>query len=66
MAKYSRFDPRNKKSGRHKFQSIEKNFKIKNVDSSKKNYLHSLHNSIEYSYNEGEYDVEQFEQSDLN
>lgn len=29
MAKYSRYDPRNKKRGNHKFQSENKDFRIR-------------------------------------
>jgi hypothetical protein len=31
MAKYSRFDPRNKKRGKHKSQSIERDLRIREV-----------------------------------
>ena len=32
MAKYSRFDPRNKNKGKHKNQSINKELKVKEVN----------------------------------
>ena len=32
MAKFSRFDPRNKKSGKHKNQSQNKDIRIREVD----------------------------------
>lgn len=32
MAKYGRFDPRNKKNGRNKNRSLSKDFKIKEVE----------------------------------
>jgi len=36
MAKYGRYDPRNKKNGKHKSQSLNKDFKIKEVDNQKR------------------------------
>ena len=40
MAKYSRFDPRNKKKGRNKKNYLLRDTKIHNVDSSKNdNYM---------------------------
>jgi hypothetical protein len=35
MAKYTRFDPRNKKNGRNKTRSLGKDFRIREVDDSK-------------------------------
>lgn len=32
MAKYGRFDPRNKKNGRNKNRSLGKDFRIREVD----------------------------------
>jgi hypothetical protein len=60
MAKYSRFDPRNKKRNKHKSQSIEKDIRIREQKTSKgqKNYLHSPFTVLEYDSNEGEYDDE--------
>lgn len=67
MAKFSRFDPRNKKRGKHKQQSIYKDFRIKNYIKNEKNYLHSPQHMVEYTYNEGEYnEIKQLEQSDPN
>ena len=65
MAKYSRFDPRNKRKGRHKARNQQKDFRIKNTDKMKKNYLLSPLNVVEYKYNEGE-NYEQSKQSDTN
>jgi hypothetical protein len=59
MAKYSRFDPRNKKNNRHKSQSLEKDLKIKDV----KTYVHSLSTMLEYNYIEGEIDEKRYEES---
>ena len=66
MAKYSRFNPRNKKRGRHKSQSQHKDFRIKNADKTKKNYLLSPNTMVELEYNEGENNVEQLKQGYLN
>ena len=35
MAKYTRFDPRNKKNGRNKTRSLGKDFRIREVDDHK-------------------------------
>lgn len=64
MAKFSRFDSRNKKRGKHKKQSIHKDFRIKNYIKNEKNYLHSSENMVEYYYNEGGYNDRQFKPSD--
>lgn len=32
MAKYSRFDPRNKKNGKHKYQTLNKDIRIRETD----------------------------------
>jgi len=61
MAKYSRFDPRNKKRGRNKTRSQEKDFRIKE-SKSEKNYVHSPQDVLEYQYNEGELYDGQFKQ----
>lgn len=37
MAKFSRFDPRNKKRGKHKSQSLEKDLRIREVDEYSRN-----------------------------
>ena len=60
MAKYGRFDPRNKKRNKHKTQSLEKDIRIREEKSSKKqkNGVHSSLNMVEYIYNEGENDDE--------
>jgi hypothetical protein len=36
MAKFGRYDPRNKKRGQQKIRSIEKDFKIKSIEREKK------------------------------
>lgn len=48
MAKFSRFDTRNKKKNRNKQMSKEKDFRIKRV--LKKNGLHLRKTMVEYSY----------------
>lgn len=35
MAKYTRFDPRNKKNGRNKTRSLGKDFKIRDAENSR-------------------------------
>jgi hypothetical protein len=35
MAKYSRFDPRNKKNGRNKFRALTKDMKIRDAEYTK-------------------------------
>ena len=64
MTKFSRFDSRNKKRGKHKQQSIHKDFKIKNYIKNEKNCLHSSESMVEYYYNEGEYNDKQLKPSD--
>jgi len=67
MTKFSRFDSRNKKRGKHKQQSIYKDLKIKNVSScfqTKQKGVHSSQSMVEYYYNEGEYNDRQFKPSD--
>lgn len=65
MAKFSRFDPRNKKRGRHKTQSLNRDFRIKEQKKSAKDYLLYSQNSLEYSHDDnGEYYDEQLEQGD--
>jgi hypothetical protein len=54
MAKFTRFDPRNKKRGRHKHQSLHKDLRIKNSHKSEKSPLLSPQTVVVYSYNEGE------------
>lgn len=39
MAKFSRYDPRNKKRGKHKTQTLNKDFRIREVDSAKNKNL---------------------------
>ena len=64
MAKFGRFDPRNKKRDRHKYQSLNRDHRIKESRKGKKSYLHLDQNVLEYSHEDnGEYD-EQFEQGD--
>lgn len=53
MAKFSRFDPRNKKQGKHKAQSIEKDFRIREVvDSSSKRMLNEVMYDDDYDYDD--------------
>lgn len=43
MAKYNRFDPRNKNKGKHKKQTLNKDIRIREVDDSKnKNLLREV------------------------
>jgi hypothetical protein len=51
MAKYSRFDSRNKKRGKHKSQSIEKDIRIKEVvEKDQKQLLNEVMYDDEYDY----------------
>lgn len=59
MAKYSRFDPRNKKRGKHKSQSENKELRIREVVSDTKQML----NEVMY---DDEYDYEAYEEQQLN
>lgn len=53
MAKYSRFDPRNKKRGNHKTKSIEKDLRIREVqDFDNKRMLNEVMYDDEYDYDE--------------
>ena len=61
MAKYSRFDSRNKKIGRHKSHSLDKDFKIKRAETENKR-VHCFSDVVEYDYNEGEYYDRQLKQ----
>ena len=45
MTKFSRFDSRNKKRGKHKQQSIYKDHRIKNVSSSFQTKQKGVHSS---------------------
>ena len=45
MAKYSRFDPRNKNRGKHKSASLEKEFRIREVAN---NYSKQMLNEVMY------------------
>jgi len=54
MAKYKRFDPRNRKYGRHKAKSIDKDIRIKNVDHDKfltRNDLKNISESVDVEEN---------------
>ena len=56
MAKYSRFDPRNKKRGKHKTQSIDKDLRIREVEErDSKRMLNEVMYDDEYDYEELEY-----------
>ena len=53
MAKYSRYDPRNKKRGNHKSQSIDKDFRIREVEEkSEKMLLQEVMFDDEYDYDD--------------
>ena len=55
MAKYSRFDPRNKKRGKHKSQSENKDLRIREViDSEEKQLLSEVMYDDEHDYDEYE------------
>lgn len=60
MAKYSRFDSRNKKRGKHKSESIEKDLRIREVSSNTNN--RKMLNEVMY---DDEYDYEEFEPQQL-
>ena len=56
MAKYSRFDPRNKKRGKHKTQSIDKDLRIREVEErDSKRMLNEVMYDDEYDFDELEY-----------
>jgi len=53
MAKYSRFDPRNKKRGKHKSESLEKDLRIREVqDYESKRMLNEVMYDDAYDYDE--------------
>jgi len=53
MAKYSRYDPRNKKRGKHKSQSENKDIRIRDVqDMGYKRMLNEVMYDDEYDYDE--------------
>jgi hypothetical protein len=53
MAKYSRFDPRNKKRGKHKSESLEKDLRIREVqDYESKRMLNEVMYDDQYDYDE--------------
>jgi len=53
MAKYSRFDPRNKKRGKHKSESLEKDLRIREVqDYESKRMLNEVMYDDKYDYDE--------------
>ena len=64
MAKFSRFDPRNKKRSRHKYQSLNRDIRIKEKQKSKKGYVLSDEYVVGYTSNEGDIHDEQLEQGD--
>lgn len=53
MAKYSRFDPRNKKSGRNKSRSLERDLRIHNTEKSKRKKLYEYDDSDDDIYTHG-------------
>ena len=53
MAKYSRFDPRNKKRGKHKTESLEKDLRIREVqDYESKRMLNEVMYDDQYDYDD--------------
>jgi len=53
MAKYSRFDPRNKKRGKHKNESLERDLRIREVqDYESKRMLNEVMYDDQYDYEE--------------
>ena len=53
MAKYSRFDPRNKKRGKHKSQSMDKDIRIREVnDRDTKRMLNEVMYDDQYDFDE--------------
>ena len=53
MAKYSRHDPRNKKRGKHKYQSLDKDIRIREVlGGDSKQVLNEVMYDDEYDYDE--------------
>jgi len=53
MAKYSRYDPRNKKRGKHKYQSLDKDLRIREVlGGDTKQVLNEVMYDDEYDYDE--------------
>jgi len=53
MAKYSRFDPRNKKRGNNKTKSQDRDLRIREVqDTSSKRILNEVMYDDEYDYDE--------------
>ena len=55
MAKYTRFDPRNKKRGKHKSQSLSKDLRIREVqDIDSKRTLNEVMYDDEHDYEEYE------------
>lgn len=56
MAKYTRYDPRNKKRGKHKSQSIDKDLRIREVEEKDtKRMLNEVMYDDEYDYEELDY-----------
>ena len=52
MAKYTRFDPRNKKNGRNKTRSLGKDFRIREVDDHKVKHQAFLREVVYDAYEE--------------
>jgi hypothetical protein len=53
MAKYSRFDSRNKKRGKHKSQSIDKDIRIREVnDRDSRQMLNEVMYDDQYDYDD--------------
>jgi hypothetical protein len=53
MAKYGRFDPRNKKSGRNKYRSLERDIRIHNPEKGIKKKVWEYEDSSDDLYTHG-------------
>lgn len=60
MAKYSRYDPRNKKRGKHKSQSMDRDFRIREVNDKEGKVL------LQEVMYDDEYDNDELENQQLN
>lgn len=62
MAKYSRFDPRNKNRGRNKQRSMDRDIRIREVDDSKYKHQAFLREVV---YDDAYDDVDQYDEQYL-
>tara|TARA_S200002703_G_scaffold70365_1_gene60912 strand:- start:11 stop:196 length:186 start_codon:yes stop_codon:yes gene_type:complete len=60
MAKYSRYDPRNKKRGNHKTQSENKDLRLREINDRDNRVL------LQEVMHDDEYDYENFDNQQLN